>query len=44
LTSDERKRHIEEGLSFKCHKKGHRLFKSSELKGKTTMSALSQKR
>jgi hypothetical protein len=22
----ERKRHMEEGLCFKCHKKGHRLF------------------
>jgi hypothetical protein len=26
LNSEERKRHIEEGLCFKCHKKGHRLF------------------
>jgi hypothetical protein len=26
LTLEERKRHIEEGLCFKCHKKGHRLF------------------
>jgi hypothetical protein len=26
LTHEEGKRHIEEGLCFKCHKKGHRLF------------------
>jgi hypothetical protein len=26
LTLEERKRHMEEGLCFKCHKKGHRLF------------------
>jgi ADP-ribose pyrophosphatase YjhB (NUDIX family) len=26
LTHEERKKHIEEGLCFKCHKKGHRLF------------------
>jgi hypothetical protein len=26
LTLEERKRHIEEGLCFKCHKKGQRLF------------------
>jgi hypothetical protein len=26
LTREERKKHIEEGLCFKCHKKGHRLF------------------
>jgi hypothetical protein len=23
MTSEERKRHMEEGLCFKCHKKGH---------------------
>jgi hypothetical protein len=26
LTSNEHKRHIDEGLCFKCHKKGRRLF------------------
>jgi hypothetical protein len=26
MTTEERKRHMEEGLCFKCHKKGHRLF------------------
>jgi hypothetical protein len=26
LTHEERKRHIEEGLCFTYHKKGHRLF------------------
>jgi hypothetical protein len=26
VTFEERKRHMEEGLSFECHKKGHRLF------------------
>jgi hypothetical protein len=34
LNPEERKRHIEEGLCFKCHKKGHRLLQSPELKGK----------
>jgi hypothetical protein len=34
LTSEERKKYIEEGLCFKCHKKGHRLFQCPELKGK----------
>jgi hypothetical protein len=35
LTSEERKRHIEEGLCFKCHKKGFRLFQCLGLKGRT---------
>jgi hypothetical protein len=26
LTPHERKRHQKEGLCFKCHKHGHRLF------------------
>jgi hypothetical protein len=34
LTLEERKKHIEEGLCFKCHKKGHRLSQCSKLKGK----------
>jgi hypothetical protein len=37
LTPEERKKHIEEGLCFKCHKKGHRLFQCPELKGKTAV-------
>jgi hypothetical protein len=43
LTLEERKRHIEEGLCFKCHKKGHRLFQRPELKGKEAMGAPSKK-
>jgi hypothetical protein len=39
MTSEERKRHMEEGLCFKCHKKGHRLFQCPELKGKAPMEA-----
>jgi hypothetical protein len=34
LTPEERKKHIDEGLCFKCHNKGHRLLKCPELKGK----------
>jgi hypothetical protein len=34
LTPEERKKHIEEGLCFKCRKKGHRLFQCPELQGK----------
>jgi hypothetical protein len=26
LTPEERKKHIEEGMCFKCHKKGHRVL------------------
>jgi hypothetical protein len=37
MTPAERKRHMEEGFSFKCHKKGHRLFQFPELKGKAPM-------
>jgi ADP-ribose pyrophosphatase YjhB (NUDIX family) len=37
LTPEERKKHIEEGLCFKCHKKGHRLFQCLELKGKARL-------
>jgi hypothetical protein len=43
LTPEERKRHIEEGLCFKCHKKGHRRFQYRELKGKEAMGAPSRK-
>jgi hypothetical protein len=42
LTHEERKRHIDEGLCFKCHKKGHRLFQCPELKGKEAMGAPSK--
>jgi hypothetical protein len=43
LTHEERKKHIEEGLCFKCHKKGHRLFRCPELKGKAAVGAPSKK-
>jgi hypothetical protein len=39
MTHDERKRHMEEGLCFKCHKNGHRLFQCPELEGKAPMEA-----
>jgi uncharacterized membrane protein YgcG len=42
MTAEERKRHMEEGLCFKCHKKGHRLFKCPELKGKAPAEAKKQ--
>jgi hypothetical protein len=37
MTPEERKRHMEEGLCFKCHKKGHRMFQCPEWKGKAPM-------
>jgi cbb3-type cytochrome oxidase cytochrome c subunit len=37
LTHEERKKHIDEGLCFTCHKKGHRLFQCPELKGKAAI-------
>jgi hypothetical protein len=37
LTPEERNKHIEEGLCFKCQKKGHRLFQCPELKGKAAV-------
>jgi hypothetical protein len=43
LTPKERKKHIEDGLCFKCHKKGHRLFQCPEVKGKAAMGAPSNK-
>jgi hypothetical protein len=43
LTSEERKRHIEEGFCFKCHKKGHRLFQCPDPKGQAPVGALSKK-
>jgi hypothetical protein len=44
FTPEERKRHIEEGLCFKCHKKGRQLFQCPELKGKAAMGALQSKK
>jgi hypothetical protein len=44
MTAKERKRHMEEGLCFKCHKKGHRLFQCPELKGKTPMEVPQSKK
>jgi hypothetical protein len=44
LTPEERKKHIEEGLYFKCHKKGHRLFHCPELKSKAPMGVPQSKR
>jgi hypothetical protein len=35
---------MEEGLCFKCHKKGHRLFHCLELKGKAPMEAPQSKK
>jgi hypothetical protein len=43
LNSEERKRHIEEGIYFKCHKKGHRLFQCPELRDKAAVGAPSKK-
>jgi hypothetical protein len=44
MTAEERKRHMEEGLCFKCHKKGHRLFQCPELKGKAPMEVPQSKK
>jgi hypothetical protein len=35
---------MEEGLYFKCHKKGHRLFQYPELKGKAPMDVPQSKK
>jgi hypothetical protein len=37
LAHEERKKHIEEELYFKCHKKGHRLFQCPDVKGKAAI-------
>jgi hypothetical protein len=37
MTDEERKRHMDEGLCFKYHKKGHRLFQCPEFTGKAPM-------
>jgi hypothetical protein len=42
LTHEERQRHMDEGLCFKCHKKGHRLFQCPEFKGKAPMEPKKQ--
>jgi hypothetical protein len=42
MTAEERKRHMDEGLCFKCHKKGHRLFQCPEFKGKAPMQPKKQ--
>jgi hypothetical protein len=39
LTPHERKRHQEECLCFKCHRKGRRLFMCPELKGREAEGA-----
>jgi hypothetical protein len=39
MTLEERKKHMDEGLCFKCHKRGHRLFQCPEWKGKAPMVA-----
>jgi hypothetical protein len=44
MTAEERKRHMEEGLCFKCHKKGHRLFQCPKLKGKARMEVPQSKK
>jgi hypothetical protein len=44
LTPEERKKHIEEGLCFNCHKKGHRLFQCPDFKGKIAMGEPSSKK
>jgi hypothetical protein len=44
MTSEERKRHMEEGLCFKCHKKGHRMLLCPEHKGKAPMEAPQSKK
>jgi uncharacterized membrane protein YgcG len=42
MTPEELKRHMDEGLCFKCHKKGHRLFQCPEWKGKAPMEPKKQ--
>jgi hypothetical protein len=45
LTPKERKKHIEEELCFKCHKKGHQLFQRPELnKGKAAIGVSPSKK
>jgi hypothetical protein len=44
MTPEDRKRHMEEGLCFKCHKKGQRMFQCPEWKGKAPMEAPQSKK
>jgi hypothetical protein len=44
LTPQERKRHQEEGLCFKCHKKGPRVFQCPELKCMEAIGAPSKQK
>jgi hypothetical protein len=44
MTAQERKRHMEEGLCFKCHKMGHRLFQCPKLMGKAPMEVPQSKK
>jgi CRISPR/Cas system-associated protein Cas7 (RAMP superfamily) len=44
MTLEERKKHMDEGLCFKCHKRGHRLFKCPEWKGKAPMEVQQSKK
>jgi hypothetical protein len=42
MTLEERKRHMDDGLCFKCHQNGHRLFQCPEWKGKAPMESKKQ--
>jgi hypothetical protein len=42
MTTEERKKHMDEGLCFKCHKRGHRLLQCPEWKGKAPMESKKQ--
>jgi hypothetical protein len=42
MTPEEHKRHMDEGLCFKCHKKGHRLFQCPAWKGNAPMESKKQ--
>jgi hypothetical protein len=44
MTAEECKKHMEEGICFKCHKKEHRLFQCPELKGKAPMEVPQSKK
>jgi hypothetical protein len=44
MTLEERKKHMDERLCFKCHKRGHRLFQCPEWKGKAPMESLQSKK
>jgi hypothetical protein len=42
LTPQNRKRHQEEGLCLKCHKKGHRVYQCPKLTGKAPVDSLNK--